>query len=158
MSIIEKIISKTKPEPKMGPGDLANKKLQEQLAQLRAEGAERGRLAALEATLAADDLAHYADHRAAFVRREKPCPTALEIYDANQSIELLQRVIARTKPQQVKLNDGSFGPHPTIVKLVVAKGALVRAIAKHERVTSLRPGDFEGLNRIGSTVEIKGTK
>jgi hypothetical protein len=160
MSIIEKIIAKTKPEKKLGPGDLANVKLQEQLTRLRAEGAERGRLAAVESKLAADDEQHYAEHRLAFVRREQPSDSALAVYDANQAVELAQRVIARTKPQPVHLNDGSFGPHPSVTKLAVVKAALRRAIERHERLQQARVTPMSSINAapFNTNDYLKGTK
>jgi hypothetical protein len=154
MNIIEKIVSKSKSQKPLGPGDLANIKLQEQLTQLRQEGAERGRLAALEQKLAADDLEHFAEHRLTFIRRERPSDSALAVFDAHQTVELAERVITRTKPQPIHLNDGSFGPHPSVTKLAVAKAALRRAIATHERLQQARTsGTFNEM-----PAYVKGTK
>jgi hypothetical protein len=147
MSILEKIITKSKAtERPLGQADREAIRVRTELANQKQLREDRARLAALETKLATDDIEHFAAQREAFIRREKPSESALVVFNANQKVELLQRVIARTKPQPIQLNDGSLGTHPTVGKLLAAKAALTHAIATHERMQNLRPEMFSSVN------------
>ena len=134
MSIIDKIVEKSKSPKPLGRADREHLRVQEELKRQNQQRADRARLAALEARQAAIDVEHAAEQREAYLRRDRPSRTQLAIFDANQAVELQQRVIARTNPAAVQLNDGSMGTHPAVGKLLRLKAALKVAIDTHERV------------------------
>jgi hypothetical protein len=153
MSIIEKIIAKAKPQPQLGPADREHQRVQAALAKQLADRADRVRLAALESRLVSDDQLHADELRAAFIRRERPSPSALSVFDAHTAVELQQKVVTRTQPKPILLSDGSYGTSPVIGKLLRLKAALAHEIKTHERVSALCPESFAGVSRMGSSID-----
>jgi hypothetical protein len=152
MNLVEKIVAKVteKPAQQLGPADRENIRIQKQVAEYKAREAERLRAEAVERKCVADDIEHYAEHRKAFIRRENPSETALKIFDANQELELAQRVVSRTNPQKVTLNDGSLGTHPSVGRVIRAKAALKQAVALHERMRNITIAPIAGQVGIGA--------
>ena len=146
MSIIDKIVSASKQPKTIGFADRQFQQMQAELAKQTKDRADKAKLAAEEAKQAGIDREHAKERRETFVRRDNPSQTALAVYDANLEVELQQRVIARTKPQPVQLNDGSLGNHPAVGKLLRLKAALKVAIDTHTRVQQMRPELISSVN------------
>jgi hypothetical protein len=152
MNIVDKIVSQvTKPtQQPLGPADREHLRVQQQQAEYQKRKAERERAEAIERKCVADDIEHYAEHRKAFIRRENPSETALKIFDANQELELAQRIVSRTNPQRVTLNDGSLGTHPSVGRVIRAKAALKQAVALHERMRNITIAPIAGQVSVGA--------
>jgi hypothetical protein len=153
MSIIDKIVAKVaQPARKLGPADRQVMQRKEELARFQRNQAERARMAEDEKKHAAADREHAEHRREAFIGKERPTASALAVFDADQEVELQKRVIERTKPKPVQLNDGTYGAHPAVTKLTLLKAALKAAIEAHERMKNLPSLEtVAGLQRMSPT-------
>jgi hypothetical protein len=158
MSMISKIVERSKSPKPMGAADRQHQLVQQQLARNNAARAEQAKAAADEAKAAAEDIAHAEVQREIFVKKERPSQSELAIWDADKAVYLQQRVVNRTKPKPITLNDGSLQQHPAVGKLARLHAALRQAIAVHERLEQIKATPISAVNSYtGSTSDyLKG--